>query len=40
MIGRADYQDFADELRCLIQDCGFQLLPSNQSGLFDAERAP
>jgi hypothetical protein len=28
------YQDFAGALRCLIQDCGFQLPPGDQSELF------
>ncbi len=34
------YQDLAGALLCLIQDCGFQMPPNNQSGLFDAEGAP
>jgi len=28
------YQDFAGALRCLIEDCGFQLPPGDQSELF------
>jgi len=34
------YQDVAGALQCLIQDCGFQLPPNHQSGLFDTEGAP
>jgi len=30
------YQDFAGALRCLIQECGFQLPANNQPGLFEA----
>ena len=29
------YQDFAEALRCLIQDCGFQLPANHQPELFD-----
>ena len=28
------YQDFAGALNCLIQECGFQMPPNNQTGLF------
>ena len=31
------YQDFGSALQCVIQDCGFQLPPNHQSGLFDTE---
>ncbi len=31
------YHDFAGALRCLLQDCGFELPPNRQSGLFEAE---
>lgn len=34
------YQDFSSALQCLIQECGFQLPPNHQSGLFDTEGAP
>ena len=34
------YHDFASALQCLIQDCGFQMPPNNQSRLFDTEGAP
>jgi hypothetical protein len=36
----ARYQDVAGALQCLIQDCGFQLPPNHQAGLFDTEGAP
>ena len=31
------YQDLSGALRCLIQDCGFQLPPEDQARLFDSE---
>jgi hypothetical protein len=34
------YQDFSSALQCLIQECGFQLPPNQQTGLFDTEGAP
>ncbi len=34
------YQDFASALQCLVQECGFQLPPNPQPGLFDTEGAP
>lgn len=34
------YQDFAGALKCMIEDCNFQMPPSNQSGLFDEEAMP
>lgn len=34
------YQNFAGALLCLIQDCGFQMPPNNQSGIFESEGAP
>jgi hypothetical protein len=34
------YQDVTSALQCLIQDCGFQLPPNHQAGLFDTEGAP
>ena len=34
------YSDFAGAMNCLIQECGFQMPPNNQTGLFETEGAP